>query len=202
MKRPWELNPLLSKEKLKKLAGLLYEVRNSVVDLHDGDLGDTARGTGLRAYECCRTNILRASASKGEWSWLGIIKPDGRFTFSIDSVPVRFYRGSPDNPQERRMIPCEAAMCQMELLSADIGDIASIQWFIAIEVDENRYAERVTFTGYDNGMQVSCWEVPLDVKPTALAGVTEQLPEPVKIKKARVSVKRKDKNKDAQNDGQ
>ncbi|PST65513.1 peroxidase [Shewanella algae] len=90
----------------------------------------------------------------------------------------------------------------MELLSADIGDIASIQWFIAIEVDENRYAERVTFTGYDNGMQVSCWEVPLDVKPTALAGVTEQLPEPVKIKKARVSVKRKDKNKDAQNDGQ
>ncbi|VUT00587.1 hypothetical protein SB6408_01918 [Klebsiella spallanzanii] len=93
MKQPWELNPALTIERLKQLASLIRNVRDDVIDLHNEELGDSARSTGLRAYECCRTRIIRAATQHEEWPWLGIVKDDGKFTFSIDSVPVRLYRG-------------------------------------------------------------------------------------------------------------
>lgn len=74
MKQPWELNPELTQERLKKLASLIRDVRDDVVDRHDDDLGDSARATGMRAYECCRTRIARASMDSEEWPWLGIVK--------------------------------------------------------------------------------------------------------------------------------
>ncbi|WP_255556965.1 hypothetical protein [Sodalis sp. dw_96] len=198
MKQPWELNPALTLEHLKQLASLIRDVRDDVVDRHDEDLGDSARSTGLRAYECCRMRIIRASTKNKEWPWLGIVKDDGRFTFSIDSVPVRLYRGGPSRPEERRLIPCVEALSQMTLLPAEVGEAASILWFFAIEVDEFRYVERVTFTGFSDGVQVSCWEIPLDERVSAFSLTDAELPEPVKTQKASVSVKKKDKK--AEND--
>lgn len=199
MNQPWELNPALTSDRIKQLASLIREVRDSVVDLHDEVLGDSARSTGLRAYECCRNQIIRASKNNDEWKWLGIVKDDGRFTFSIDSVPVRLYRGKPSCPEERRLIPCIEALSQMSLLPVDVGDAASILWFFAIEVDEFRYVESVTFTGYLDGTQVSCWEIPLDEKVPAFNTVDVERPEPVVTQKASVSIKKKEKK--AQNDG-
>lgn len=200
MKQPWELNPVLTSERLKQLASLIRNIRDDVVDRHDEELGDSARATGLRAYECCRTRIIRTSIKNedNKWSWLGIIKKDGRFTFSIESVPVRLYRGGANRPEERRLIPCVEALRQMSLLPAEVGNAASILWFYAIEVDELRYVERVTFTGFLEGVQVSCWEIPLDERVPAFSSIDAELPEPVKTQKAPISVKRKDKK--AEND--
>ncbi|WP_217702279.1 peroxidase [Vibrio hepatarius] len=192
MKQPWELNPALSQDRIKQLASLMREVRDSVIDLHDDVLGDSARSTGLRAYECCRNQIIRASKDQHDWAWLGVVKDDGRFTFSIESVPVRLYRGKPSCPEERRLIPCIEALSQMSLLDAEVGKAASILWFFAIEVDELRYVERVTFTGFLDGVQVSCWEIPLDEKVSALSSVDVELPEPVVTQKASVSIKAKE----------
>lgn len=148
MKQPWELNPALTIERLKQLASLIRNVRDDVIDLHNEELGDSARSTGLRAYECCRTRIIRAATQFEEWPWLGIVKDDGKFTFSIDSVPVRLYRGGPNRPEERRLIPCVEALSQMSLLPVEVGNAASVIWFFAVEVDDLRYVERVTFTGF------------------------------------------------------
>ncbi|WP_199911641.1 peroxidase [Dongshaea marina] len=193
MNQPWELNPELTTDRLKQLASLIREVRDSVVDLHDEELGDSARSTGLRAYECCRNQIIKASQNNHEWPWLGVVKDDGRFTFSIGSVPIRLYRGTPNSPEERRLIPCIEAMSQMSLLTVEVGDAASILWFFAIEVDELRYVERVTFTGYLDGAQVSCWEIPLDEKVAAFSALDKALPEAVPTQKAPVSIKNKEK---------
>lgn len=193
MKQPWELNPALTQDRIKQLASLIREVRDSVVDLHDDVLGDSARSTGLRAYECCRNQIIRAAKNQDEWCWLSIVKNDGRFTFSVDSVPVRLYRGKPSCPEERRLIPCIEALSQMSLLSPEVGDAATTLWFFAIEVDDFRYVERVTFTGFIDGAQVSCWEIPLDEKVSAFSSVGAELPEPVVTKKASVSIKKKEK---------
>ncbi|MEI8667029.1 hypothetical protein P4S65_00900 [Pseudoalteromonas sp. B131b] len=193
MKQPWEINPALTSERLKKLASLIRSIRDDVVDRHDDVLGDSARSTGLRAYECCRNQIISASRDKDEWSFLDILKGDGRFTFSIDSVPVRLYRGQPSNPQERRLIPCEEATRQMSLLPVEVGNDANVLWFFAIEVDEFRYVERVTFTGYLDEVQVSCWEIPLNEHVPAFTSVNVDLPEPVLVQKASVSVKVKEK---------
>ena len=48
MKQPWELNPALTTERLKQLASLIRNVRDDVIDLHNEELGDSARSTGLR----------------------------------------------------------------------------------------------------------------------------------------------------------
>ena len=198
MKQPWELNPALTLERLKQLASLIRNVRDDVVDLHNEELGDSVRSTGLRAYECCRTRIIRAATQSEEWPWLGIVKDDGKFTFSIDSVTVRLYRGEPNHPEERRLIPCVEALSQMSLLPIEVGSAASILWFFAVEVDDFRYVERVTFTGFLEGVQVSCLEIPLDERVPAFSSIDAELPEPVKTQKAPVSVKRKDKK--AEND--
>ncbi|MGI3108646.1 hypothetical protein ACRRRU_14060 [Dickeya fangzhongdai] len=198
MKQPWELNPSLTSDRLKRLASLIRDVRDDVIDRHDEDLGDSARSTGMRAYECSRTRIIRASMRQRDWPWLGIVKKDGRFTFSIESVPIRLYRGKPSSPEERRLIPSIEALSQMSLLEAEIGNIASVLWFFAIEVDESRYVERVTFSGFLDGVQVSCWEIPLDERVAAVGLLEVDLPEPIKIEKATVSVKKKVKK--AEND--
>lgn len=200
MKQPWELNSVLTADRLKQLASLIRDVRDDVIDRHDDDIGDTARGTGMRAYECSRTRIIRAVKDSKNWPWLGIVKPDGRFTFSIQSVPVRLYRGKPSCPEERRLIPSIEALRQMSWLEPEVGDVAAALWFFAIELDEMRYVERVTFVGFLEGQQISCWEIPLDERVSAFGPAISELPQPVETKKASVSVKKKDKK--AENDGE
>lgn len=202
MKHPWELNPALKSEYIKQLASFIREVRDDVIDRHDDELGDTARSTGLRAYECCRSRIIRAASSVDGYRWLGVVTDDGRFTFSIDSVPVRLYRGRANSPEERRLIPSTEALSQMSLLPVQIGCSASILWFFAIEVDEFRYVERVTFTGFLDGVQVSYWEIPLDEKVTAMSDIDAKLPEPVKTEKASVFIKKRKTQYEDSHNGQ
>lgn len=95
MQDPWDIVPELTPERIMQVASLIRSVRDDVIDLHNEELGDTARSTGLRAYECCRQQIIWATLDSENWSWLGMLKDDGRFTFSIGGVPVRMYRGSP-----------------------------------------------------------------------------------------------------------
>ena len=200
MMQPWELNSVLTADRLKQLASLIRDGRDDVIDRHDDEIGDTARSTGMRAYECSRSRIIRAVKDGKNWPWLGIVKPDGRFTFSIQSVPVRLYRGKPSCPEERRLIPSIEALRQMSCLEPEVGDVAAVLWFFAIELDEMRYVERVTFVGFLEGQQISCWEIPLDERVVAFGPAMSELPQPVETKKASVSVKKKDKK--AENDGE
>ncbi|MCH1928757.1 hypothetical protein L9G16_01025 [Shewanella sp. A25] len=200
MQDPWDIAPGLTPERIKRVASLIRSVRDDVIDLHDEELGDTARATGLRAYECCRQQIIWATFDSENWPWLGIIKDDGRFTFSIGGIPVRIYRGSPKSPGKRRQIACPEAHRQMTFLFEDIGESSYIRWLFAIEVDADRYVERITLTGYLNEQQVSSYEVPLNQPVPVLSKVTETLPEPAKLNKAKVSVKKKpNEDSDVQN---
>ncbi|EFN7675847.1 peroxidase [Escherichia coli] len=95
-------------------------------------------------------------------------------------------------------------MSQASFLFEEVGDAADIIWFFAIEVDEFRYVDRVTFTGFLEGAQVSCWEIPLNEKVPAISSIDAELPEPVKVEKPVVSVKKKEEKKaknDDTNDG-
>ncbi len=174
MHKPWEINQSLKQEYLIQMASFISDVRADVVDLYDPDgVGDTLRGLGFRAYECCRNRIIQ-EAAYGDKPWLSIITEEKRFTFGIESVPVRFYRGNPGNPEERRLIPSTEALSQMSLLPISESD-AVIIWMFAIETDELRYADKVTFCGFDSVTfeQVCLWEIPLQDKvfttPTPIA---------------------------------
>ncbi|EKN6012430.1 TPA: peroxidase [Yersinia enterocolitica] len=96
-------------------------------------------------------------------------------------------------------MPCFEALSQTSFLFEEVGNAAEIIWFFAIEVDEFKYVDRVTFTGFLDGVQVSCWEIPLSEKVPAISSIDAELPEPVKVQKPVVSVKKKEKKK-AEND--
>ncbi len=201
MQDPWAINPELTPERLKQLAGLIRSVRDDVIDLHDEELGDTPRSTGLRAYECCRQHIIRASLDNELWSWLSILKSDGRFTFSIGGVPARMYRGSPNAPGTRRQIACAEAHRQMTFLFEDIGETSYIRWLFAVEVDRERYVEKVTFTGYLNEEQVSCYVIPLEEVVPVLNSIDAEVPQAARLDKAKVTVKRKPEGKTGESNG-
>ena len=68
----------------------------------------------------------------------------------------------------------------------------------AIELDEMRYVERVTFVGFLEGQQISCWEIPLDERVPAFGPTMSELPQPVETKKHQSLSKERQK---AENDG-
>lgn len=195
-KMPWELNPALEKQHLITVAKFIAEVRNSVVDLHDEDLGDTNQSLGFRAYECCRSRINNAVLVEKIWPFLSIVRKGGKFTFAIGKTPVRFYKGSPSCIEERRQIPCSEAVKQMSLLELDNPDYSRIIWYFVVETDQFKYAESVTFAGYLDGAQVSAYEIPLDGLVPLLSTIStsnnedDVIDKSVKIPKPKVSPKK------------
>ncbi|KEA61849.1 hypothetical protein ADIMK_3996 [Marinobacterium lacunae] len=141
--------------------------------------------------------MIREAYSKRK-PWLGIVNPEGRFTFSINGVPVRFYRGEPETPEERRFIASPAALQQQSLLPLSESD-AAILWFFVMEADSEDYADKVTFCGFDaeTREQVSNWEIPLTgtvaSKPASVGEKVEPVAKPeVKVKlKAKSADQRK-----------
>lgn len=192
--QPWELNPSLKKEDLITVAKFISEVRNSIVDLHDEDIGDTNQSLGFRAYECCRSRLNKAALIEKKWPFLAIIKKSGRYTFSINGTPVRFYKGTPSTPEERRLIPCAQAVKQMSFIEITESKNKNIIWFFVVEVDQFKYTESVTFVGYLDGQQISSYEIPLDGLVPLLSSVdsleTNKTSEPVSLPKPKVSAKK------------
>lgn len=201
MQDPWVITTELTPNRIKKMASLIHAVRDDVIDLHNDELGDTRRSTGMRAYECCRQQIIWASMDKELYPWLGILKNDGLFTFSIGGVPVRMYRGVASAPGKRRQRACPEALRQMTFLFEDIGESSSIRWLFAVETDSDRYVERITFTGYLNEEQISSYEIPLEQAVPVLSTIAAELPEAVKLDKAKVAVKIKTKDGKEKNHG-
>lgn len=192
MRNPWEINPLLLQEHLVELAKFIADIRGEVVDLYDPNgVGDTKRGLGLRVYECIRNRLIRETCSKRK-PWLGIVNPEGRFTFSINGVPVRFYRGEPETPEERRFIPSSAALQQQSLLPLSESE-AAILWFFVVEADSEQYADKVTFCGFDSETheQVSSWEVPMTGSVTSKPAPVGEKVEPVAKPEVKVKLKAK-----------
>jgi hypothetical protein len=94
---PWIKYPDLSLDRLCILAELIRSVRHQAIALHEPENGDGDWCLGCRIYE--RTCFAIREAAK-KYDWLGII-PETKtlqFSFSIGSMPFRFYRGDPDDP--------------------------------------------------------------------------------------------------------
>jgi hypothetical protein len=198
MQKPWELNPKLKDNYLIQIAQFIDEVRASVVEHHNEELGDTNRVLGYRAYECCRSRIIKAAGSQ-EMPWLGIVNEDYRFTFSIEGVPMRFYRGIPESPEERRLIPSIESRHQMSLLPVST-EIANILWFFVVETDEFKQVDKVTFTGFNLYNElVSLWEVPLNEKVKVQPYVVTKAPEAIVQQPVTLAVKSKKKSLDEVN---
>ncbi|NRB62784.1 MAG: peroxidase [Saprospiraceae bacterium] len=84
----------------------------------------------------------------------------------------------------------------MSFMYDEVGDYASTVWFFAVELDDYKYVDKVTFTGFLNGTQICCWEIPLDASVPVLGEVNDDTPEPVKLPKATAKLKVKKEEED------
>jgi hypothetical protein len=185
---PWEYNSGLSEKRLTAMANFIAGVRNEVIELHDEQLGDTRLALGMRAYECCRKRII--SASKDVFSsWLSILTPEGRFTFSIANIPVRFTRNDPKYLPDRKLVISANAMDQMDLFGEQPH--AKLRWFFVFDTHYKSAADAVYFIGYNELGEIVCqWQIPIEDSVTLISGVTDSIPQAVELDKPLVGVKR------------
>lgn len=185
---PWLLAPQLQQARIEEIAGLLIQVRREVIDRHEPAIGDTRLSLGMRAYECCRSRIIRQAKEK-LWPWLSILTPEGRFTFSIDGVPVRFSRNEPGSLPGRKLIPSEEGQEQMSLFEAS-SPYANIRWFLVVDTHYDVPVENAFFVGYSEFNEIVCkWKIPLEDIVHALTAVNDHRAEAVDVPPAELKLK-------------
>ena len=65
-------------------------------------MGDDSWSVSCRAYAFGRQRLRRA-AERGTYNWLTMLDESHHIVFLIEDVPVRFYRGSADEPTTRTL---------------------------------------------------------------------------------------------------
>jgi hypothetical protein len=159
---PWDFHPALTEERLRICARLLANARRDAVALAAYEMGDDNWSVGCRAYAFGKQRLKRV-ASSGTHAWLRIMDDSHHFVFLIDEVPVRFYRGSADDPTARTLRRQEAEAQQLGLALGD--ETTGLIFRFAVEADAAGGVDRVVFLALrgDAGHAACAWPVPLDV---------------------------------------
>lgn len=187
--KPWQINPDLTKERIVAIANLISGVRGEVIDRHDEELGDTPLSLGTRAYECSRMRII-ALADQKILSWLKVITPEGRFTFTIGNTPVRFTRNDPKYLPDRKMIRSAEAGRQLSLF--EDHPYAELIWFFVFNTYYKNPADNVYFVGYDKYKNIICqWDIPIEGSVPMMSFKDDIIPQAVELEEASVTLKAK-----------
>lgn len=160
-RRPWDLHPALTEERLSAAARLLARGRADALAMADPWAGDDAWSIGCRAYSFSRHQVANAARS-GRFPWLKVLDETHHFVFLVDGVPVRFFRGDADDPSKRTLRQQESEAQQLALALGSEGT-EGLMFRLAVETDTDGSVRRVVFLALrgEEG-QVECfWPVPL-----------------------------------------
>lgn len=97
---PWTKYSDLTEERLSLLATEIRKVRQECAALFEPEKGDGCWSLGCRVYERTFFAIVQLAS---DFDWLSI-NPELhalRFSFAVGSVPLRFYKGDPNDPPSR-----------------------------------------------------------------------------------------------------
>lgn len=189
--KPWELNPKLTEEYILTIANFIKYVRSEVIELHDEEiLGDTALGLGMRCYEVCKERIKRKI---GEWNWLSVITPSGRFTFGINGIPVRFVRNDPKELPDQKLVMSSETLKQIDWIKEHNQcdtQYAEIRWFFVFDTYYKKPADNVYFVGYSETGEIICqYQIILEDKVTLLTSINPQKSQAVEQNKPKSTLK-------------
>jgi hypothetical protein len=183
---PWDSYSPLTAERLSIVADKLRKARNGTLDLYDPIGGDTPWSHGCRAH-VRQIKAVREGAK--EYDWLTIL-PDKealRFTFAIGGVPIRFYRGTPDEIPEHHLNRTFAEIRQLQLVLIAEARKADKVLRIAIELDAEGNASEVSLVESDVfGEPLNAYSIPnLIAKSNVIPALTQAIelpplqPEPI-----------------------
>jgi hypothetical protein len=171
---PWEVHPDLAADRLTVLAELIAAARGDVVAAHNPEIGDDEWVLGCRGFQASRYRITQAAAS-GEYPWLTIDDPSRHYVFKVGKVPVRFYRGEPEDPNtrtKRQSFP-ELAQLSLAFPEENVRELRDLVYRLAVETDFDGQVAMISFVGLVGESIFVNWRIPLD--PTA-ATVTVMKP--------------------------
>jgi hypothetical protein len=159
---PWEKYPGFTKERLCILAEAIQKGRHSAVADYQPSKGDDYWTLGCVAYRRACFEIRKLEASH---DWLKILHEEqNRFTFSVDGIPVKFYKGTADDPPTRSLAVSYAELISIQTV-LDFGGIPDDEHILrfAVETDATGEVQRITLVELDGGTVTNKYTIPLDV---------------------------------------
>lgn len=177
---PWDYHKDLQEDRINTIAELLIQIRLQVMAEYAPLQGDTGWGVGCKAYDRCRSQIIRMAMTT---TWLKILDASMHLIFSIGEVPVRMYRGDADEPTDRTLAQSLPELDQLAM--AFPGADEQLIWRFAVETGADGLVSRVIFCGLTESGEVRCkWERQGDepigsaIETAATSGSGVELPKP------------------------
>lgn len=156
MDTPTGFHPALTDSRLAVIASLIREARHSAVLDRKPSLGDNAWVLGCTAYGRSCHAILRATRDYPEWLSIvegGKIDDEGReaewalhFVFAIGGVPLRFYRGEPDDIPSRSLAKNLPEIHMQQLAFAYDPEPEKLDLALRLAVETDALGEVTTVT--------------------------------------------------------
>lgn len=190
-KRPADYHASLTDERLQLLAQVIARVRREALDSHDPLNGETNWSLGCRTYERICYAFGQEAAS-GDHPWLSVLSENLYFLIRLDGLPVKFYRGKPDEPPPRALkeFKSEASARQEAFGFAKPKDGGDSRWRLSYETDLDQLVFRATLLRVnEDGEVCDLWDIPITDTIGALAPVHSVLGEPVDIPAPEVGFK-------------
>ena len=167
-KAPWDVHHALTEDRLRICALLLVKARRDAVTMASVELGDDAWSIGCRAYAFGR-HRLRRLVEQRRHNWLTLLDDSHHFVFMIGGVPVRFFRGSADEPTNRTL---RRQVLEAQQMSLALGEEAAdgLVFRLAIEARADSQADRIVFLALrgEEGTVECLWPIPLEPSPDTL----------------------------------
>ena len=162
---PWVAYPPLTRGRLSAVATILRDVRQKTVAKHESEGGDSEWSLGCRIYSRSCFAITQA-ASNCDWLTILPEKETLRFTFAIGNTPLRFYKGTADDPPGKYVETTFGELRQQQLtLEIDGVSLTEVVLRLAIETDAARLASRVILVEMnESGTITNTYEIPFDAE--------------------------------------
>lgn len=166
---PWDFHPDLTRERLIELADLVAGARDAVVQRHDPSIGDDEWVLGCRAFQAC-CYAISTRALSGETGWLFITDSSRHFMFRVGQIPLRFYRGDPEDSTHRTKGQSFPELQQLSLVFPG-KDMRALVCRLAVETDLEGRAAGIYCVGTRGEDVVFNWRIPFEKSGLAIAEI-------------------------------
>ena len=164
-KKPSELNPAFTEDRLVFLAKRLLEIRAAVSSLQQPEKGDSSWVLGCRVYEWQRYQ-LSFDALSGDYPWLAAVAmPNRQFDVKVGGHPIHIFRGDSDDPDARHILRGQEKLQLSLFPTQQEEDGSDERWanYLAVETDDDGHGVRVVFfQASSSGKTRHQWTVPTD----------------------------------------
>jgi hypothetical protein len=171
--------PDLTQERLSILANAIRRVRSECVALYEPENGDGDWSLGCRVYQ--RTFFaIKQLATTVDWLTINQELKPLQFSFGVGSVPLRFYKGDPEDPPSRYLSLSQGEFDHIQM-SFEFEGLPSPDTILrlAVAVDSTRQVSSVSVVEIDEFKEVvGVYTIPFEVQ---IVNITPMKAPPVSV---------------------